>query len=189
MQSKRQAIWLVTMLGLMMGISVFYLVTDPVNPWDGAEEWMSSGALQEQEVAQIQMKQTSPPSASHQPVSTTQPVQRDRLIGMHQQKQEMLSNETEKHMQIINDASADASAMNQAYEAVAKLEDSNEKMTVIEEKLSAKYHDAVVMEERDRWKVFVPVDQLSAKQASEIVQLVMNEMNVGPSRVMIQMIP
>lgn len=56
----------------------------------------------------------------------------------------------------------------------------------IEEELQQQYENAVVKEENDRYNVVVLSDQLDAKRAAGIVDMVMKELKVGQDKVSVQ---
>ncbi len=187
MHNKRQAVWLVTMFSLMVGFSVFYVMTDPINPWDGVDRWVSKSLVSGDSGIEVNALKTNGPMASPEPSPSSKSAQ--MFQTMHEQKQLEISKKTDSYLNVINDTHTDSETMNDAYQAVSKLEDLDEKMTDIEEKLSQTYHDAVLLEEQDQYRVMVQSKGLTNHQATSIMKMVTNELHVGPDQVMVQAIP
>ncbi|HEY2493897.1 MAG TPA: SpoIIIAH-like family protein [Paenibacillus sp.] len=81
-----------------------------------------------------------------------------------------------------NDPETSAKANDQ----LRSLEEKETKITGIEEELHQQYGGAVVKEEEDHYKVLVLSDKLDVKQAVNIVDLVMKELNVSQDKVSVQ---
>ncbi|AJS57938.1 SpoIIIAH-like family protein [Paenibacillus sp. IHBB 10380] len=81
-----------------------------------------------------------------------------------------------------NDPETSAKANDQ----LRSLEEKETKITGIEEELHQQYGGAVVKEEEDHYKVLVLSEKLDVKQAVNIVDLVMKELNVSQDKVSVQ---
>ncbi|OAB46400.1 SpoIIIAH-like family protein [Paenibacillus antarcticus] len=73
-----------------------------------------------------------------------------------------------------------------ANDELRSLDEKESKITGIEEELHQQYEEVVVKEENDKYQVLVLSDKLDVKQAVNIVQLVMKELNVSQDKVSVQ---
>lgn len=76
-----------------------------------------------------------------------------------------------------------------AREELSRLEDTEERITSLETKLTGDYGNAVVEEDNNNYKVVVQADKLDKTEAVTIVETAMKELNVGPGQVSVQYIP
>ncbi|MEC0089952.1 SpoIIIAH-like family protein [Paenibacillus macquariensis] len=73
-----------------------------------------------------------------------------------------------------------------ANDELRSLDEKESKITGIEEALHQQFEEVVVKEENDKYQVLVLSDKLDVKQAVNIVQLVMKELNVSQDKVSVQ---
>lgn len=86
----------------------------------------------------------------------------------------------------LGNQSSTAEETAQVAEQLKQLEDKESILLSIEEELQQQYENAVVKEENDRYNVVVLSDQLDAKRAAGIVDMVMKELKVGQDRISVQ---
>ncbi|MBW5446778.1 hypothetical protein GE107_11965 [Cohnella sp. CFH 77786] len=237
MNNKRQTIWLVSMLSLMVILSAYYLFTEDVTPAQNA-----SGTKQQTEVQDsagsangIQVTEEDPASAGPTDTSaagskdesaagtagSTDSGQKEAADGaqteqsadggsvspedeavlkdytnlkgnayfteLQRLRRENFDRENEKLTAIIadtkNHSQEEASS---AAEEQARLEETDSRMTSLEEKLLQDYDNAVVTEEDMNFKVVVQATKLEKKEAVKIIDLAAQELKVPPSRLTVQ---
>lgn len=110
----------------------------------------------------------------------------DYFTAMQMEKLDELSKETEKWMQVINDANSTDEEVANAYEKISRIEEKQSKITRLEEELMKDYENAVVSEEEGAWTVLVKADKLEKSQAVSIVDMVVSELGVKPGQVQVQ---
>ncbi|MFS0837774.1 SpoIIIAH-like family protein [Paenibacillus sp. 1P03SA] len=249
MNAKRQTIWLVSMLSLMVVLSAYYLFTEDVSKVD-----VASTAPKAEEV-KIDLSQVSPEQAVAEagkaaadkasdakagdtkatadaktdtktdaktdvkaeakagdakaqdtktdataskdgkdaaaaPASAEAKVSqqtqassksgRDYLTKLQLDRQDALSKKTEELLTLITDKNQSSEAVSKAQQELQQIEDTNTRVTNVEDVLSKDYPNAVLTQDGSKWKVTVQSDKLEKSQAVSIVETVMKELKVGP---------
>jgi stage III sporulation protein AH len=107
------------------------------------------------------------------------------------QRKVNMDKEFEKYNAIISDTknhTQDEAVA--AQETLSRLQDTEERINSLEEKLLVDYDNAVVEEEENNnFKVVVMADKLEKKQAVSIVDMAVKELNVTPDRITVRYIP
>lgn len=245
MKSKRQTIWLVSMLSLMVILSAYYLFTEdssqnaskPVegeqvvnmqNPTDlklfpdsapssqdvtisevTSENGSSTGAItDDKEQPQTEVKDNKEPSGDKEQTGEKQQngqvtdpqvkdedvlkqlesqgtTKLDQLTAYQQERSQTNAKRVDELLKKINDGkSLDESAV--AQKELRMLEENEEKINGIEERLQQQYANAVVTEDNNQYKVVVASEKLEAKDAVNIVDLVIKELGVSQDKVSVQ---
>ncbi|MGN7380927.1 SpoIIIAH-like family protein [Paenibacillus sp. SAFN-117] len=215
MNTKRQTIWLVSMLSLMVVLSAYYLFTEDVNKMD----LNAGGAALEQVNVDIQQLDQHPKTDSDQAVSgqvqketagqqeadkgaisqsdqqileqleSTATSGADYFSALSLKRLESLQKRTEELMELANSKEKSSEEVGQALEELQQIEMTNAKVESLEEQLTQDYKSAIVMEQDNKWKVIVQADKLEKSEAVTIADLVMTEMNIGPEKIQVQYIP
>jgi stage III sporulation protein AH len=148
MKNKRQTIWLVSMLGLMVVLSAYYLFTDDVSEMDFASaefdaqdiamntveqsELSSEMTLEELTGEELGLEEHSEPLAVNEAKTDEQILQQieaqatsgqDFFTTMQLQRMESMDKESDRLLKIITDSEQNTEAMNQAYEEMQVIED------------------------------------------------------------------
>lgn len=110
----------------------------------------------------------------------------DSLTAYQFQRLEQNTKKQEELMQAINDSSKTLDEAAMAQKELSALEEKEEKIYDIEEKLQQKYANAVVTETENKYKVLVVSEKLEAKEAVSIMDLVIKELGVSQDKVSIQ---
>jgi stage III sporulation protein AH len=244
MNNKRQTIWLVSMLSLMVILSAYYLFTEDVSPTQnagaGTQQTETSGGAQimPEDASQggVQVTEEDPskdaapdagtnglPDQASPDAGTTgaqaspdtgktgseasggQAVSPDdeavlkemanlkgaQLIDeLQRRRQEKYGLENEKLNAIVADTKNHTQEQaSSAVEEMARLEETDNRMTSLEEKLLQDFDNAVVTEEDLNFKVLVQAAKLEKKQAVRIIDLASKELNVTPDRLSVQYVP
>jgi len=199
MNTRRQTIWLVSMLSLMVVLSAYYLFTEDLDtgPQDSrhtaeddhgivvdeaepGSEWAADGSYLTEEEAEVlrQLEAQGIGSSGG-----------DYIAKLQYARTEEFAEEAERLYGIISDTSLDPAESSAAMEELSRLEDKEEKLTGIEEQLQARFPNVVVTEENNRYKVVVQSEKLGTSDAVDIVDLVMKTMDVTADRVSVQYVP
>lgn len=241
MNAKRQTIWLVSMLSLMVVLSAYYLFTEDVSKVDVASTAPKAEEVKidlsqvspEQAVAEAGKASTdkaadakagetkatadaktdvkteakagdakaqetktdaaaskdgkdaaaAPASAEAKVSQQTQASSksgRDYLTKLQLDRQDALSKKTEELLTLITDKNQSSEAVSKAQQELQQIEDTNTRVTNVEDVLSKDYPNAVLTQDGSKWKVTVQSDKLEKSQAVSIVETVMKELKVGP---------
>lgn len=203
MNTRKQTIWLVSMLSLMVVLSAYYLFTEDLDsggpdpghaakaPDDGfgiavdevapGAEWAADAAdglsAEEAEVLR-QLEAQGIDSAGG-----------DYIAKLQFARTEAFAEETERLYGIMSNTNVKPDESSAAMEELSRLEEKEERITGIEEELQGRFSNVVVTEENDRYKVVVQSPKLASADAVDIVDLVMKTMDVTADRVSVQYVP
>ncbi|MEK3881552.1 SpoIIIAH-like family protein [Paenibacillus sp. PL2-23] len=202
MNTKRQTIWLVSMLSLMVVLSAYYLFTqdlDDVDKLSGSNQPSSnvtevvggSGEVVPSEV--VQAGDQSADGMTEEEI--LKEIERQGLAesGLFselmakrdQQNEDELNRLLAQVTNLDNDAEESAAAM----AGVDQLEEKNAKIMELEAALKEQYNMAVISQEDDRYKVIVTSQSLEKKDAAHIIDQIMTAMEVGAHQVSVQYVP
>lgn len=204
MNTKRQTIWLVSMLSLMVILSAYYLFTEDLDP-AGTSQTRNAAELPDTG-EQLRVSEAEPGSEwaadggqmmSEEDAEVLRQLEAqgfesvggDYITKLQFARSEAFAQETERLYGIMSDTSLDPDESLAAMEQLSKLEDKEEKLTGIEEELGAQFPNVVVTEENNRYKVVVQSEKLESAQAVEIVDKVMETMGVSAGQVSVQYVP
>lgn len=204
MNTKRQTVWLVSMLSLMVVLSAYYLFTQDTNTsdvlTDSSQTEKAAGNATEAAVdgKGLVVNQVEPGDAD----TLLSDADKEALSEWEKQgsalggyfgdllsKRELKNADTENRimaaMAEVTNKQEDAIA---AAEELSKFEDKSSKITGLETELMKEFEVAVIDEESDQFKVVVSSEKLEKKQAAEIIKLVMDTMEVGADQVSVRYI-
>lgn len=192
MNTKRQTVWLVSMLSLMVVLSAYYLFSDKPDNVDtlsdsllGDEitmdltqltfddlngEWETAGKTNDEILMEMEAQTVSGG---------------DYFALMKLDRLDEYAKEWENLMNVIN-STENTETMQQAYEQLDQLEQMDTKIESLETELMRNFADALIEEKGGQWNVVVLTDQLETSQAVSIIDMVVTEMNVKPSAVQVQ---
>jgi stage III sporulation protein AH len=226
MNNKRQTIWLVSMLSLMVILSAYYLFTEDVAPTDNASNIQQTDLVDAgenvsttkndgitvTEIDQItdSLTSTNTDGALGEAGSGKTPLtdkedgtgispedeavikemanlKGSQLLDQTQmQRNDSVSKKAEDLRAVISNTKVSQEEASKAVEELSRLEDTDERITSLQEKLLQDFDNAVVSEENTNFKVIVLSDKLEKKQAVSIIDLATKELNVTPDRVTVQ---
>ncbi|MFS0863393.1 SpoIIIAH-like family protein [Fredinandcohnia sp. 179-A 10B2 NHS] len=177
---KKQTVWLLTMLSLVVVLSVYYITTPDGNNDNLAFE-QEKEENQEQEnveTATEDEKGSDVTVEEDEEGNVISSVSSDDLftalrLEIDEQRSKLRS--TLEDMTASKDLSADQK--NQAYEDLKKLEEIESKEKIIEMLIKGdNYEDALVRVEGDKIKITVKSKESSKQAANEILRLVRSEL-------------
>jgi stage III sporulation protein AH len=209
MYTKRQTVWLVSMLSLMVVLSAYYLFTEDVKDLGPDVPHVTlnevkvdatdmSKHMAEQAIKEASGKQTAAAQGGKEEVSKAQAdaevlkqmtaaaAGREYFDSMHMKKVEDLSKQFEQWVKIASDSKVKQEESTKAQEEIYRLTELEAKLTNIEDLLMKDFANAIVLPDNNQYKVIVQASKLEKSQAVSIVDLVMSEMQVGPEKISVQ---
>ncbi|WP_027407750.1 SpoIIIAH-like family protein [Anoxybacteroides tepidamans] len=178
---KKQTVWLLTMLSLVVVLSVYY-VTAPKDMND------SVAFMNEQNKASETGKKSTTKDGADVAVEETEAkggkatssiASDDVFTELRMQIEDERSRLRDQLNAIVASSNATPEQKSDAYEKIQKLEALAEKEATLETLIKSKggYEDVLVRADGDTVRVTVKAKQRSAKAANEIIQLVKSEIS------------
>jgi stage III sporulation protein AH len=223
MNAKRQTVWLVSMLSLMVVLSAYYLFTEDVNEIEVANNQIQGNEIKvdtvttsgDNKAATDASKDTkSQPTAATvtdsktgaattTTTTTTTDAKKTEAEILKQvaskatsgsdffktaqmKRQEELGILTEKWMTVSLDSKKSTEEVQKALNELDKIADQEARVSNLEDQLGKDFSNALVLQEGSKWKVVVQAAKLEKSQGVSIIDLVMNELNIGADKVSIQ---
>ncbi|WP_028596102.1 SpoIIIAH-like family protein [Paenibacillus assamensis] len=246
MNTKRQTIWLVSMLSLMVVLSAYYLFTEePAKPDPAAgvaavnQAAGEAGAALEQlpkvEVTQVggteaeaqpnaegkvEGATTSPETKEPVDAPTTKPdnqtpsnesaakdskqtltdgekaildqvaaqgvMSRSTIEQKAMERSDQYQQQLENILTKLNGSKVSSEEMTKLYDDMNRLEDKEQKITALEAELQKDYPNVVISEENNNVKVIVQAEKMEARQAVDIIDKIINELQVTQDKVSVQ---
>ncbi|MFP3885401.1 SpoIIIAH-like family protein [Priestia filamentosa] len=187
---KKQTVWLLTMLSLVVVLSVYY-ITSP-SPQSDNVAFTDKEESKEKESAKQTDKETEQKGASttekngETVVSTVE--NEDQFLAMRMQITDERSKEIEKLEDVVASNEASVEEKSEAKDKVEELSKLNEKEQTIETLIKEKgYDDALVRAEENGVRIVVKSKEDSKKQANEIMNIVTQE--IGAKKVAVEFEP
>jgi len=206
MNNKRQTIWLVSMLSLMVILSAYYLFSEDVPSTNNASGGSTPSIEQAGKVSVVdpdgvEVTQVdemtnglADPGTGGELSPADQEVLKgianakgnDRLEQIAYERMNKVSKRAEELSTVIGNTKATQEEATAAAEELDRLEDMDARITSLQEKLLQDFDNAVVDEVDTNFKVIVLSNKLEKKQAIGIIDLATKELNVGPDRISVQ---
>lgn len=172
---KKQTVWLLTMLSLVIVLSVYYVTLEPnqgnemattVNNQENEVEGQEQGTNSSGEEAgdQINTEEVSPTGGddSFETMRMEVTDERNRMI--------------EDLTIVLSNTELSAAERDEANETIKQLRTINQKETILETLIvDMNYDAAFVQADGDRVRVTVKTDELTKSQTNDIIRLVFNE--------------
>ncbi len=166
---KKQTVWLLTMLSLMIVLSVYYMMSDQedVAYIDTEDQPFEETVQQEGEAEDIVIEDME--EVPHDELFTT--------IRMELEDERNIKKDRLK--EIVASSEATATEINTALDEIDALEKMTTKETILQETIlttNEAFEDVLVRSEDDKVHVHVITDQLSKNEAVQIMQMVKDEL-------------
>ncbi|MFC4558776.1 SpoIIIAH-like family protein [Virgibacillus kekensis] len=174
---KKQTVWLLTMLSLMIVLSVYYMTS----PSSGDLAYLNEGNDSSEETAS-----DSTAGESGTEVDDLSNVGEDELFTtLRMEIQDKRSQDIDRLDDIVASSSASIEEKNEARNAIQQIEAVKTKESILEESIqaSADYRDVLVRHDENKVHVHVRVDELSKTEVVNIMQLVRDEFGEIPVNV------
>lgn len=212
MNTKRQTIWLVSMLSLMVVLSAYYLFTeDTTSPETTSAQTQLEAPGNASEVSQTndgvvkEVTGNKPGEAQGDATASNQgtineddqqildQIAKDVMAGNQIEELQMERNneyqtELERLYGIINDTTITDEKLLSAFDQMDLLEEQETKIASLEEELQKDYSQAVITQENGAYTVVVESPKLEVKQAVAIISKLMKELNVTQDKVTVKYI-
>ncbi len=198
MNTKRQTIWLVSMLSIMVVLSAYYLFTEDAEkiPMAGEEFALNESGLLIDGLTLDEITTGNTDSSAENTGMSDEEILRTAeaqatmgsgyFLTMQMQRQEDFSREMDRLLSIVNDTEQNAEAASAALEEYTRLEDLHQKLDYIESELMRDFQHVVITPEGDNWKVVVQTDQLEKSEVVSILDLVVSELGINMNQVVVQ---
>ena len=166
---KKQTVWLLTMLSLMIVLSVYYIISPTSEDLafidDGQAETEETSSTGEQESSDAEVDNISNLGEDELFTSIRMEMQDDRSM-----KKDRLT-------EVIASATADTGEKEQAMKDIDVLEGLSTKEAILEEQIigATEYEDVLVRSDNDKVHVHVKADELSNTEVANIMQMVRDE--------------
>ncbi len=170
---KKQTVWLLTMLSLMIVLSVYYITS----PDSGDLAYLPEGGDSSEEASSPDSA-TSDASDTDADVDDISNLGQDELFTtLRMEVQNERSAAKDRLDDIVASSSASIQEKNEARNEINQLESISSKELILEESIlaSADYKDVLVRHDEDKVHVHVKVDQLTKTEAVNIMQMVKDE--------------
>jgi len=171
---KKQTVWLLTMLSLIIVLSVYYMTSDQE---DIAYIDTNDSSLQETAQQDDQEESADHEDVDIESMSEMHGSELFTTIRMELEDERNLKKDRLK--EIVASSSATAQEINEALNEMDELEKIQTKETILQETiLSAndRYEDILVRAEDEKVHVHVMTDELSKNEAVQIMQMVKDEL-------------
>ncbi|MFC4103832.1 SpoIIIAH-like family protein [Paenibacillus xanthanilyticus] len=218
MNTKRQTVWLVSMLSLMVILSAYYLFTEDVStspdlltegtkqeqPVDGATEVTAGSGAKNGEVVVNEVTQEGAAEGALTGDAAKAAAEADAKALQQVEEQGMASNvfdelqlkrsqenaeEESRLMAALGDTKQNTDNALQAMEELSQLEEKNTKVTSLEEELAKTYKSVIITpQEGDKYKVVVQSEKVDRSQADDILVKVVGALNLKAEQVSVQFV-
>lgn len=164
---KKQTVWLLTMLSLMIVLSVYYMTSSESE--DIA--YIDRGEIEEEAT-------TIESSQEDAEVNDITQIGGELFNTIRMELQDERSRKKDRLNDIVASSSASVEEKNEALDNINLLDEITTKETILQDSIlasTAEYEDVLVRSEEDKVHVHVKVDELSSKEAINIMQMVKDE--------------
>lgn len=166
---KKQTVWLLTMLSLMVVLSVYYILSPKTNEVAYIDNGNDNG---DEEVSQDVEN-----NEEMDVEDITEESEDDLFARIRLNLQDDRSEEKSRLNEIVASSSATPDEKNEALEKVDSLEERSSSESILEESLLAEtdYEDVLVRSKDDKVHVHVQTSELSDEEVVNIMQMVDDE--------------
>ncbi len=171
---KKQTVWLLSMLTIMVVLSAYYLIQGPVEQVPVATDAKGQKANLEVQVDSKQVvdgKQVVDVEAV--------PGSSDYFMEAKLERDEINYKRLEDYMSVISNSDASTEAIGQAKESYEELAQKQEVENNVESLIKALgYNEAVIITQDDRVNVIVQAEKMEPKQVVEIMNVVKRNLEI-----------
>lgn len=181
---KKQTVWLLTMLSLMIVLSVYYMIS----PSSDDLAYINNGQEQESQEATSNAIETDT-EADEAEVNDMENIDGNELFTtIRMEVQDERSMSKSRLEEVVASSSASVQEKDQALRDMDELENTSKKEKILEETIlaSAEYKDVLVRSEDNKVHVHVQANELSDTEANHIMRMVYDEFGDVPVDVIIQ---
>ena len=166
---KKQTVWLLTMLSLMIVLSVYYMMSDKEDLAyiDTGQEGIEETVNQDQMDKDVEVEGVSPVQGNELFTTIRMELEDERNIKKDRLKE------------IVASSSATAADINEALNEINSIEKVETKETILQETIlsvNENYEDVLVRAEDNKVHVHVITENLPREEAVKIMQMVKDEL-------------
>ena len=179
---KKQTVWLLSMLTIMVVLSAYYLVQGPVEQVPLATEVNQEQEQEQEQDITVDTKQLS--GIDGQPSVSLQSS--DYFIGYKMERDAWNHQKLDEYMSVMSNSDASSEAITQAKESYESLLAQQDAEMNLENLIKALgYEEAVIVNKDNRINVMVQAEKLEPNNAIEIITLVTEHMAVPGKNVVV----
>ena len=195
MNTKRQKIWLVSMLSLMVVLSAYYLFTDDIgkvsDPDSQKGNMTATGQLEETYDSQF-ADDDQYVLSDEEILAQVESLQANAGVSskfdqLNMERDDQLKAKFDELNKIVTDPTQSTEAVTQAYTEHDQLEEQYLIVQSLEEQLMKDYGNALIEEENGEWHVRVLAENMEKSQAVSIIEMVAEELGVENRHVFVTM--
>lgn len=188
MNTRRQKIWLVSMLSLMVVLSAYYLFTDDLNKMDDVQLQAQDGSEQDHDLGSTYDSQfaggdgfaiTDEEILAQVESLRASAAVMDQFDALQFNRDQYVKHQFDEINRIITDPSQSTEAMSEAYAELHLLEEQYAIIDSLEERLMQEYGNAIITPEANGdIHVRVLAEHMEKSQALSIIETVAGELGV-----------
>ncbi|MBP1934180.1 SpoIIIAH-like family protein [Ammoniphilus resinae] len=181
---KKQTVWLLSMLTIMVVLSAYYLLQGPVEQVPVATEQLNQKVDPTQEDVQVDSQQIMPQTMED--LVAPEASSEDYFLAMKMNRDAHNSLKMEEYMTVMTNGDASAEAITEAKDGYEELTTMQETETNVENLIKAMgFNEAVVIAKDDKVNVIVQADKLDRTKAVEIMTLISKHLDVPGKNVVV----
>lgn len=167
---KKQTVWLLTMLSLVVVLSVYYITSPEPNQGNLASvEEQEENAVNEGSVEEVESEDGETIISGIASDEQFEALRLDLEVARSEMKEE--------YQEIVASTDLPVEQRNDAYEKMKELDSISQKEGTLETLIKTMgYDDALVRADGDKVRVTVKAKEHTATEANEIIQMVRNEL-------------
>ncbi|MGM0900025.1 SpoIIIAH-like family protein [Mesobacillus maritimus] len=167
---KKQTVWLLTMLSLVVVLSVYYITSPEPNQGNLASvEEQEENAVNEEAVEEVESEDGETIISGIASDEQFEALRLDLEVARSEMKEE--------YQEILASTDLPVEQRNNAYEKMQELDSISQKEGTLETLIKTMgYDDALVRADGDKVRVTVKAKEHTATEANEIIQMVRNEL-------------
>ncbi len=205
MNTKRQTVWLVSMLSLMVVLSAYYLFTEDVDTTDTATDDVMNELVVEQTGEAGLLEDTTGWGEHGEDIVAVDELEglksdeeilydmqaqavsgQSYFLAEQMERNETMAAQMERLTKLVESATGDA--LDQAVTELYALEDQMTKIQQLESVLQTEYENVLIAEDGDKWRISVQADELQKGEVVSIAEQVMKELEVEPNDISVEMV-
>lgn len=194
---KRQTVWLLTMLSLIIVLSVYYISMDKIESQETAtnniedeqesannmaDEELDFEWVEDEDMSFIELEDEENVDSSQ---GTAANVPSDEMFDtIRLQRQDARGKLHEEYTDVIISTETDPSVQVEALEKIEDLQALSQQEEMVETIIRSKgYEDALVMTDNEQVNIYVKAEELSNEEVSELNQLAYEHLGIEQVRV------
>ncbi len=190
MNGKRQTIWLVSMLSLMVILSAYYLFTQGDGDLTGNKMPSGNAAEALEDGSGTIVKGGETTLSEEEILAQIEGFTQDGLFQQLAEKREQMTIEDyDRLMASIAEAGSSEEEVAAVFAEFQKFDDTNSKIQSLETMLMENYEVAHIDRNDGKYNVIVKSDAMDKSSAAKIIEEVINVMAVKPNQVSVEYVP